>query len=369
MKKLIIHAGFHKSGTTALQESFHSYRKSLRELGILYPRIGTKAHHRFAWALTQRPWGWNKRGGERVPENTWKQAAKRINNAKEEKVLLSSEFFSELDSEKIKKIRNDIKNRNVQILFTVRPLAKLLPSSYQQYLKYGITAEYEEWLHSVLDNPGESKINPTFWKRHFHGKVVTRWVEVFGSTNVTVLIVNEAEPTFLFDEINKYLNLSAKTLQAAESGSNRSLTMEEISLLLELNRKFPKDREWDEYQVFVRNGYIRELTDHTKPAADKERLLTPQWAVEKANQIGREIKDELVKSGVTIIGDIDSLENAQIPTGHSKYPEVIDIKTVAAAMLHFDRYTVNHFPEKWIQGRYRKKLRKFLRSKLLPKRS
>ena len=27
-------------------------------------------------------------------------------------------------------------------------------------VKYGITAEYEEWLHSVLDKPGESKINP-----------------------------------------------------------------------------------------------------------------------------------------------------------------------------------------------------------------
>ena len=55
-KRLIIHPGFHKSGTTALQESFALNRALLREHGILYPRIGTKAHHRVAWALTQRPW-------------------------------------------------------------------------------------------------------------------------------------------------------------------------------------------------------------------------------------------------------------------------------------------------------------------------
>lgn len=368
MKQLIIHVGFHKSGTTALQESFHVNWESLKNSGILYPKIGTKAHHRYAWALTQRPWGWNKRGGERVPVNVWNKAAKQIDNAKEESVLLSSEFFSELDGEKIRKIKADIKNRNVQILFTLRPLVKLLPSSYQQYLKYGITAEYEDWLHSVLDKPGESKINPTFWKRHFHGQVVARWADVFGAANITVLIVNEAQPTFLFDEINRYLNLSPNTLQAAESGSNRSLTMEEISLLLELNRKFPKEREWDEYQVFIRNGYIRELTDHIKPAPDKDRLLTPDWAVEKANQIGQQIKGELSKSGVKIIGDIESLGNSQVPTGHSIYPEVIDIKTVAAAMLHFDRETALHFPEKWIRASYRRRFRKFLRSKLLPKR-
>ncbi|NCW75952.1 MAG: hypothetical protein EBW13_04225 [Actinobacteria bacterium] len=150
-KRLIIHPGFHKSGTTALQESFALNRPLLREKGILYPPIGTKAHHRVAWALTQRPWGWSKRGGEKTPEKYWDRMSSRINGAKEETVILSSEFFSEIDGERIRKIRSEIKGRDIQILFTLRPLAKLLPSSYQQYLKYGITVEYEDWLHAILD--------------------------------------------------------------------------------------------------------------------------------------------------------------------------------------------------------------------------
>jgi hypothetical protein len=369
MKELILHVGFHKSGTTALQESFHLNRKKLLEFGIDYSFIDAKAHHQYAWALTQRPWGWSKRGGEKVSEKVWNKAAKQISESKVEKVLLSSEFFSELDGQKIRKIRYEIPNRNIKILFTLRPLAKLLPSSYQQYLKYGITAEYEDWLHSVLDKPGESKINPTFWRRHLHGQVVAKWVDVFGATNVTVLIVNESQPTFLFDEINKYLDLPANTLQSAESGSNRSLTMEEIALLLELNRHFPKDREWNEYQVFIRSGYIRELTDHIKPASDKARLLTPEWAVTKANEIGIQIKGELASSGAKIIGDIDSLGNANIPTGNSAYPESIDIRTVAAAMLAINKDSVAKFPEKWLRRNYFRRIKKLIRSKLLPKRS
>ncbi|MEY3103532.1 MAG: hypothetical protein RL256_554 [Actinomycetota bacterium] len=360
-KRLIIHPGFHKSGTTALQESFALNRPLLRENGIFYPPIGSKAHHRVAWALTQRPWGWSKRGGEKTPEKYWDRMSSRINGAKEETVILSSEFFSEIDGERIRKIRSEIKGRDIQILFTLRPLAKLLPSSYQQYLKYGITIEYEDWLHAILDKPGESKVSPTFWKRHSHGKVVARWVDIFGKSNVTLLIVNEAQPTFLFDEINKFLNLPTGSLNAAPSGSNRSLTMEEISLLLELNRQFPKERVWDEYEVFVRAGYIRHLTDHVPPAADKARLLTPQWAVDKANELGKVIQKELLGTGVKIIGDVDSLGNSVVPIGTSSYTDSIDIKTVAAAMMVFDKETINRMPLGWLKSNLILRLRKRLK--------
>ena len=89
---------------------------------------------------------------------------------------------------------------------------------------------------------------------------------------------------------------------------------------------------------------------------------------ERVIRLGIQIKSELVNSKVKIIGDLETLGNSQVPTGDSVYPEVIDIKTVAAAMLHFDRNIINHFPENWLRGSYLRRFRKFLRSKLLPKR-
>lgn len=360
-RRLIIHAGFHKSGTTALQESLHANRKLLLSHGISYPSNGAKSHHRLAWSLMQKTWGWVDRGGERVPIKYWNRKIKEINASKSETVILSSEFFSELDGDLIRRFGSEVKSRKVSVLFTLRPLAKLLPSTYQQYLKYGTVAEYEDWLHSVLDKPGISTINPTFWVRHSHGKVIAKWADVLGKSNVTVLIVNEANPEFLFDEFNSYLGLPTKTIGAQESGSNRSLTMEEIALLLELNRQFPKERSWDEYEIFIRRGYIRELTDHVPAAPDKERLLTPQWAVDKANDLGAEIRNEINQLGVRVIGDFESLARATVPIGAPSYPTTIDIKTVAAAMLTFDRRTVGIFPIDWIHGnvakRYRKKLK------------
>lgn len=56
-KKIFVHCGLHKTGTTALQEAFKNHEGALRELGILYPRSGRLdtlggGHHALAWQLT-----------------------------------------------------------------------------------------------------------------------------------------------------------------------------------------------------------------------------------------------------------------------------------------------------------------------------
>ncbi|MGA1159312.1 MAG: hypothetical protein ACO3UT_05860 [Candidatus Nanopelagicaceae bacterium] len=369
MKRLIIHPGFHKSGTTALQQSLHANRNRLQSYGLSYPFPPHKAHHRLAWSLSGKVWGWRNRGGSGESPRLWARSVRSINRASGKNIIISSEFFSELDSEKINKIKNDINNHEVQVLFTLRPLAKLLSSSYQQYLKYGLKADYEEWLHSVLDKPGESKLSPTFWRRHFHGQVISRWSEVFGPSNVTVLFVDESQPEFLFTEANKYLGLPEKTLQAQDRGLNRSMTTEEIALILEINRRFPKERNWNEYQVFIRNGFIREITDNSKAASGKEKLLTPKWAIDIANNLARDSKNEILKSGVKIIGDIESLDSAEIPSGTSNLPFTIDINTVATAMLSMDKKLISHFPFTWLRWSLVKRLRKTSKRALFPKRS
>ena len=363
--RLVIHAGFHKSGTTALQESFDSQSDELRQNGIIYPNIGRKAHHHIAWALSGRTWGWNKKGGEKTSRREWTRIAKAINSNKSETILLSSEFFSEISKEEINTIFNDIKGRKIEVIFTLRPLVKLLGSSYQQYLKYGITADYVSWLHSVLDKPGESKINPTFWLRHFHGRVVAKWVEVLGAGNVTVLIVDESKPEFLYDSINQYLGLPKDFIKPQKTGSNRSLSLEEIALLLEINKAFPKERNWSEYQIFIRNGYIRRLTDEVKAPSDARKLLTPKWAIDKGNEIGSQNKRELLASEAIIIGDIESLDSASVPEGEVVYPTEISIKHIAQGMVGFDKSLVRKLPLSWIRGNLIKRYRKKVRAQIL----
>jgi hypothetical protein len=346
--ELILHVGFHKSGTSALQESLANQRDELHKAGVLYPSIGKKAHHRVAWGLSRKPWGWKARGAEKTPYKTFARMASLINVSSAQKIILSSEFFAELEPEYLQKLASSIRGRQIKILFTLRPLAKLLSSSYQQYLKFGLKADYVEWLHSILDEPGVSKLNPTFWKRHMHGEVVEKWASIFGKENVSVLIVDEQKPEFLYESINKYLGLPAGFLKPEKEGSNRSLSVEEVSLLLELNRRFPKEREWNEYLIFIRNGYIRELTDNVPLKSGSTKLLTPSWAVAKANEIAGESKKKIQALGVEVLGDITSLDTAKVPEGEPDYATTIDIATVAQSMLVFDKELSRKIPLPWL---------------------
>lgn len=339
-KKLVAHVGFHKTGTTALQESFAANREALNSFNVIYPDFGQKAHHRAAWALIGRSWGWKNRGGAKFPIAEWEKVIKSVRKNKGT-TLISSEFFCELDEAKINKFKEDLKGAEVKVVFTLRPLVKLLSSSYQQYLKYGLTPTYEEWLHSVLDKPGVSKLTPTFWKRHEHGRVITQWANAFGAENVTVVIADETQPTAIFEAFNSLLGIPAGTLAQIEGiSSNRSLSYEEVCLLLEINKNFPKEREWSEYEIYIREGAIKHLTDHVKVSKDAEKLLTPQWALDKVREIGAESVRQIKASGVSVVGDLDKFDSAVIPVGDNVPVTHISLETAAQALLAFDNKTL-----------------------------
>ncbi|MEY3169390.1 MAG: hypothetical protein RL421_633 [Actinomycetota bacterium] len=98
-----------------------------------------------------------------------------------------------------------------------------------------------------------------------------------------------------------------------------------------------------------------------KAPKDAARLLTPQWAIDKGNEVGAQNRRELIATGARIIGDIDSLDSAKVPEGESIYPDKISIDLVAEAMIGFDKNLVKRFPLDWVQSnifnRYKRKVR------------
>ena len=51
-------------------------------------------------------------------------------------------------------VARDLGGDRVHVVVTLRNLGRLLPSSWQQYLKYGLTTPYEKWLTRRLRGTG-----------------------------------------------------------------------------------------------------------------------------------------------------------------------------------------------------------------------
>jgi hypothetical protein len=337
LKKVVIHAGFHKTGTTALQHSLHASTQQLSAAGYRYPIVdqGT-SQSGSVLALANRGWGWQARGSKVLPKRIWTKLVKLTRTGKDS-VILSSEFFSELDDKQVCEVKTAFDGLDVQIVFTMRALDKIFPSTYQQGLKSGTTYTYEDWLERVInDYYGERKMG--FWKRNRQAHVILRWIEIFGSENVVIITADESNPGLLFERFSELLELQVDALKpVANSGLNRSLLLDEIHLLRAINKKIPKTRNWNAYMTFVRRGTFEQIT--ATPAdkvAATAKLRTPKAYAKKIEQIAALEMVELKALDIRVLGDLRDLEVGSAPVGANAEVTEIAIEKIAAVIASYD---------------------------------
>ena len=310
---VLLHIGVHKTGTTAIQAALAAARPDLRPHGVYYP--GKRpAQHRAALSVLQRPWGWVEKGGETYDRSNFDAMAGRVRNH-QGRVVISSEFFCETTRDSAAEVVQALGGERVHVVVTLRNLGSLLPSSWQQYLKYGMATGYVKWLRNVFENPGGSSMTPSFWLRQDHAAVIQRWVDAVGPDRLTVLVMEDLDRRALFRTFEQLLDLPTGTLELRmDLTSNRSLTAMEAQLLLDLNRQIALDMSWGDYQRFVRRGLAHRLVEERTPGPEEPRLYTPPWALAGAAAMGVKTVSAIQESGLRVLGDVDALTRIA-PTG------------------------------------------------------
>lgn len=130
MKKLIIHAGLHKTGTSAIQSYLANNRELLGENSIFYPPTHTfEAHHGLASRLKSNTFSL---------EDKIKDVNRTLVTFSEmtdcDTILLSSEMFSESVDPRSFKYTREIFS-DIEFIFYIRRQDELLESAYNQQVK------------------------------------------------------------------------------------------------------------------------------------------------------------------------------------------------------------------------------------------
>lgn len=303
---VLLHIGVHKTGTTAIQAALADARPQLLAAGVAYP--GRKpAHHPAALSMLDRTWGWAGKGGRQIPAARFDTLSEQVREARG-RVAISSEFFCEGDDAVAQRAVDGLGGDRVHVVVTLRNFGRLLPSSWQQYLKYGIQTGYEDWLLDVFEMPGSSGKTPSFWKRHDHGAVIERWARAASPDRVTVLILEDVDRSAQFIAFAQLLGIDPQILlDRMDLTSNRSMTAAEAETLRQLNAAVRPHVTWGEYQRLVRNGAALGIVEGRAPGPDEARLATPEWALDKAAEFGSRFADEIAASGVRVLGSLDAL--------------------------------------------------------------
>ncbi|WP_411827576.1 hypothetical protein [Luteolibacter sp. AS25] len=143
MKKLILHIGFHKTGSTTLQSFFAKNENELRRRGLWIANAGreNKAHlihsHLF-WDLVESDLFDSKKGGL----NECKDELNHLPNRA--KLMISTEGFSRL--KKPKDLLSLFDEAEIQVIAFRRKKSSLASSLYIESLKAGSNSTFIEFL-------------------------------------------------------------------------------------------------------------------------------------------------------------------------------------------------------------------------------
>jgi hypothetical protein len=329
---VLLHIGPHKTGTTALQGAFHISRDALDANGVHY--AGRNRQPMLAaLAVTGRP---GRKGDPSAQPKHWEALQDEVAAYRgRQRVVISSEFFADALDDAARITVEKLGGPDVHVVLTLRPLVRIMPSQWQQYVQNGMRMDYQDWLDHMLRKPPYEEPSPTFWNRHDHLRLMKRWVAAAGPKNVTVIAVDDSDRTMLMRTFEQLLALPERTLLPEEGIANRSLSLPEVELIRLLNIEF-KRHKWSNalYGRVVRNGIAKPLQATREPASEEPRIVTPRWAQERAAAIGKQMAGEIASSGVRVVGDLEALYRLPPATAEEELgaDPVLALPAEAAAM-------------------------------------
>ncbi|MDN0200978.1 hypothetical protein [Streptomyces sp. S.PNR 29] len=325
----LLHIGPHKTGTTAVQGALFAAKEAMPAYGVEFP-----AHSRHpmeaALAACARP----PMMGDPVPTGRhWTRLLEQVGATGERTSVVSSEFFADAgDEATAARIVEQIGGDRVHVLVTLRPLAKIMPSQWQQYVQNGLRMGYEEWLEHMLRKAPYEKPTPSFWRRHRHDRLVERWMRAVGPERLTVVVVDDRDRDGLMRTFEALLGLPGNLLRPVPDTANRSLTLAETEMLRNLNQQFRgNDLPEELYSRLVRNGAVPHMKNACPPSPRDVKIGTPMWAAEAAAAIGAEMAGRMRGMGVRVLGDLRLLS---VMTESSPRGEVRISPEVAAHALY-----------------------------------
>lgn len=311
---IMLHIGAHKTGTTSLQAALYEARETLAAQGVfnLVP-VGSESANVAARAVQRLPASGTS--GSPVDYKIWEQIVASSAKHRGSRVAISAEAFAVSEPAVIENIVRELGRDRLHVVVTLRPLAKILPSQWQQDL-HGAwqSSAFDTWLKEVLKDPRASRrVGPVdvphrFWYRHRHDELVLRWARLVRPERITIVVVDDQRSEALFETFEQLLGVQAGTLPRNVSSRNRSMTLPEM-LIMQRYGKLLESSELGR-RVVEQARYHRALRILRKIRPDNlrdARLQIPSWSHARVGEIQEEMRVRLASIRANVVGSLDRL--------------------------------------------------------------
>jgi hypothetical protein len=343
--RLILHIGLQKSGTTYLQDLIANGAGELADAGIVYPvapagkrRRRTENHEWASYGLLGQEYPWVSEQRAAAEKGSWKTLERQVARTKGT-VLLSAEALSVIRTPAIRLLLDRLGVSNVEVVVTARSLGRILPSLWQQHVRNGRRLGFERYLTMLAeqrkrpDAQIEEDRDLHLWRAFALGRLVRRWAHEVGESHVRVVTSPGRPPELLWMRFAEAIGVPGFTFRADEVASrpvHTGLTAPEAVVLTSLNSALAT-AGWSADKARRLREVV--LTEGFQPRTDRgPRITVPEhWRTRVAEWSEEDVTD-LLKSGVTVIGDVEDLRSA--PTREDAMtPTIEEVGAACAAAV------------------------------------
>lgn len=317
-RKVVLHVGAPKTGTTFLQQVLWSQHDLAREQGLLLP--GASFHDHYLASIDVRELSYEPRYPPRSI-GMWTTLVEE-GQSFDGNVLVSHELFAGATAAQAMTAVKAWGGAEVHVVVSARDLVRQIPAEWQEHIKHRSTVTFSDFVAELKVRGPKAA---WFWTVQDYADVCQRWGAAVPPDRLHVVTVppRGARPEALWERFAGLVGLDAAAFDVSISRSNSSLRAEQAELLRRLNDQLGPQRLSlpGIYSETVKEILAQDVLAG-RPGARVVLLGEDRsFAVERS----RQIVSELRTMGVDVVGDLAELvppmQSADDSDGFTEHPE------------------------------------------------
>ncbi|WP_056606095.1 hypothetical protein [Nocardioides sp. Soil774] len=300
-RRVFLHVGTAKSGTSYLQDLWWRHRDELRERGLLLPGSGRRDHFTAA-AVVKGMTAVVETLGERE-RSAWQRLVDETREWPGD-VLISNEHFADSPpaAAAAALAQGSSAAEEVHVVLTARDLGRVLPSAWQQRVKMGARQPYRRFLATVRRGEDDQK----FWRYQDVPAIAARWSSGVPPHRVHLVVVPApgAPRDELWQRTAAVLGLDTTGLATEAQRPNDSLGLVEAELLRRVNELVPRAERSPALTRHVKGTFVPQALAGVAPG---ESYVVPErhrgWIRERSEAVVAELRS----GGYDVVGDLEDL--------------------------------------------------------------
>ena len=318
--KAFLHIGPPKTGTTYLQSLLHQNRQLLRSKGLLVVRR-SKQQYEAASEVTQK----KPARASSVPQGIWSQLVKDVLHF-DGNAVLSHERYSLATAEQNERMRDDLADRELHVIFTLRDLTGVVSADWQESVKNGSASTWAEFCKAAIADDAKVLRNRTRALRSMRA-----WSKVLPPEQVHVVTVppSGAPRELLWERFCSALGVDPDGTSTEQPRGNQSMGQVEVELIRRINELPESELSVHDRRPELKHFLAEEVLNRRE---DKTRVSIDHDTFKAARRESRAIAREIDKLGVQVIGDLGDLSASKFKDAGPDANAVSDAELIDAAV-------------------------------------